>query len=390
MLVRGTKPLLDALLESVTDSTDPALWGRGSISETLPKARTSSYNQGVEGTVLLVNSLARPGPRLANLTSRNTPFAALTRGRLVAARVEASSLKPGVLGSRQVSAVSKPVERLEVDYDALFEGYWDLVESNGLAIVEQAKGAHDPLALHPSVELRGPPQSLKIDSGADVERFVSFDTRLGPIVVEPGATIESFSRVMGPCYVGPKVKVMSALIGGGTSIFGSSKVGGQVENSIISAFTNKAHHGYVGDSYVGEWVNLGAGCTFSNLKNTYGDVRVAWRGRKRDTKMVKLGPMVGDLCKVSIGALVYSGRSAGTGSHLAGTVSADVPAFTYCGGRGENQVELKVDSVVETQRRMMGRRGLELSRGMEALIRLRFKETAQDRRRAGVRRGALS
>ncbi len=269
----------------------------------------------------------------------------------------------------------------------LFAGYWDLVQSNSLAIAGQARRAEDPLPLPRSVEVRGPQANLMVDDGADVEGNVTFDARLGPIVVEKGAAIESFSRVMGPCYVGPRAKIFSALIGGGTSIFESCKVGGQVENSIISPFTNKAHHGYVGDSYVGSWVNLGAGCTFSNLKNTYGTVRLEAGGRKVDSGMVKLGPVIGDMAKLSIGTLVYAGKSVGTASMVSGVAAVNVPSFAY--HDGSKSVELRLESVLETQRRMMERRGMAPTRAEEGLLRKAFSETAGERAKAGVKKGLL-
>jgi UDP-N-acetylglucosamine diphosphorylase/glucosamine-1-phosphate N-acetyltransferase len=263
-----------------------------------------------------------------------------------------------------------------------------LVQSNGLAIAAQAKRFEDPLSLPSTVEVRGPRSSLRIDGRADIELHVTFDARLGPVMVEEGASVESFSRVMGPCYIGPRVKVYSAQLGGGTSVFAGCKVGGQVENSIIMSHTNKAHFGYAGDSYIGEWVNLGAGSTFSNLKNTYGNVRLDVGGGTVDSGMLKLGPVVGDMSKVSIGALVYSGRLLGTGCQVAGLAGKNVPSFTYSDGSGR-MVELLIESVVETQRRMVERRGKTLTRAEEALIRKTFEDTSEERRSAGVKRGRL-
>lgn len=307
----------------------------------------------------------------------------------MAAKLETIPWKPGVIRRASVAALAKGARKSPAPPDPLFAGYWDLVESNGLAIAEQARRFEDQLSLPRSAEVRGPSTNVMVDAGADVEGQVTFDARLGPIVVERGASVESFSRVMGPCYVGHKAKILSALIGGGTSVFESCKVGGQVENSIIMPFTNKAHHGYVGDSYVGSWVNLGAGCTFSNLKNTYGNVRLQVGGKKLDSGMLKLGPVVGDLAKLSIGSLVYAGKSVGTGSHLSGLASEDVPSFTFYDSESQRKVELLLDSVLETQRRMKERRGLVLGRAEEGLIRKAFLATASERRRAKVKKGGL-
>lgn len=388
-LRRGTKTLFEALREDIADATDLILWGRDYLSEVCREATGASYNSRVEGLVTFVNARARPGRLLIDLTSRKPPFVALAGNQIVAARLRATEMTPRPIGKKDSVRISKTVEKLETPADSLFNGYWDLVQTNGLAIAEQAKHSEDPLSLRSTIEVRGSRSNLRIDGRADVELHAMFDTRLGPVVVEEGASIESFSRVMGPCYIGPRTKVLSALIGGGTSVFEGCRVGGQVENSIIMPHTNKAHHGYIGDSYVGEWVNLGAGSTFSNLKNTYGNVRLSLSGRTVDSGTIKLGPAVGDMAKVSIGTLVYSGVLLGVGCHVAGLASKNVPSFTFS-DNSKRMVELQLESVLETQRRMMERRGQTLTREGETLIRRTFRDTSEERRKARVKKGRLS
>ena len=388
-LNRGTKTLLEAVQESIAGAADLIVWGRPLLKDVCRESLGKGYNEKASGLTTFVNARARPGKLLLALTSRKAPFVAVARQQVVAARLRGTGMKPGPIGRKDSVRIGKSVEKLEAPADSLFSGYWDLVQSNGLAIVAQAKHFEDPLSLPSTVEVRGPRSSLRIDGRADVELHVTFDTRLGPVIVEEGASVESFSRVMGPCYIGPKVKVYSAQVGGGTSVFAGCKVGGQVENSIIMSHTNKAHFGYAGDSYVGEWVNLGAGSTFSNLKNTYGNVRLDIGGGTVDSGMLKLGPVAGDMSKVSIGALVYSGRLLGTGCQVAGLAGKNVPSFTYSDGSGR-MVELLIESVVETQRRMVERRGKTLTSAEEALIRKTFEDTSEERRSAGVKKGRLS
>ena len=363
------------------------IWGRKELAAVTTDSTGRPYNEKVHGPAFLVNARARPSGGLLSLASRQEPFAALSGGALVAARVDHVAFDPGVLGRRESLKLRK-TEKAEVPSDPLFHGYWSLVQRNGLAIAEQAKHFDEPMQVPRSVEVRGPSTNVMVHTGADIEGHVTLDARLGPIVVDDGAAVESFSRVMGPCYIGPRARVTSAQIGGGTSIFEACKVGGQVENSVLMPFTNKAHHGYLGDSYVGSWVNLGAGCTISNLKNTYGNVRLDQGGKRVDSGMLKLGPVVGDMAKLSIGALVYAGKSIGAGSHVAGLAADDVPSFAFYDSAGK-KVELLLESVLETQRRMMERRGLALSRNEETLIRRAFASTARERRKAGARKGTL-
>jgi len=385
----GTKKLLDALVEKIPDATEVSLWGRPELSAVTRDETQRPYNEKVYGPTLMVNARAKPSEGLLLPASRSEPYISIWRGELVAARLDSVQLKPGVVTKRQVTNVAREVKRVNASSESLFRGYWDLVESNGLAIAEQARHFEEALPIPRGMEVRGPASSIMVDAGAEIEGHVTFDARLGPIIIDNGAAVESFTRVMGPCYIGPRAKIYSALIGGGTSIFDSCKIGGQVDNSIFLPFSNKAHHGYVGDSYVGSWVNLGAGCTFSNLKNTYGNVRLSVAGKMVDSGMVKLGPAIGDMAKLSIGSLVYAGKSVGAGSHVSGLAASDIPHFTYFDSGSNRAVELLPESVIETQRRMMERRGLSLGRSEETLIRKMFASTSKERSKAGVKKGPL-
>jgi len=385
----GTKRLLDALVEKIPNATDVSLWGRPQLAAVSKEATQYAYNERAYGSTVLVNARAKPSEGLLLPVPWSEPFVALSKGKLVAARLDSVPLKPGVITKKEVAPLARRVKKVTPPADALFEGYWDLVESNGLAIAEQAKHFEETIPVPRGVEVKGPAANVIVDNGAEIEGHVTLDVRLGPVIVDRGASVESFSRIMGPCYIGPKARIMSAQIGGGTAIFDSCRIGGQVENSVILPYTNKAHHGYVGDSYVGSWVNLGAGCTFSNMKNTYGNVRLELEGERVDSGMLKLGPVIGDMAKLSIGTLVYGGDAIGTGSHVSGLAAKSVPSFTSHDSESGRDVELLLESIIETQRRMMERRGMVLGRAEEGLIRRAFASTAKERRRAGVKKGRL-
>jgi len=389
LLRLGTKRLLDALVEKIPDATEIGLWGRPELAAVTRETTHFAYNERAYGSTVLVNARARPSEGLLLPVSWSEPFVAVFNRELVAARLDSVDLKPGVITKKEVASLAKKVKKVTVPARPLFDGYWDLVEGNGLAIAEQARHFEESLPVPRGVEVRGPAANVMADIGADIEGHVTLDVRLGPIIIDRGASIESFSRIMGPCYIGPKVRIMSAQVGGGTAIFEACRIGGQVENSVILPYTNKAHHGYVGDAYIGSWVNIGAGSTFSNLKNTYGNIRLDLNGGRVDSGMLKLGPVVGDMAKLSIGALVYAGRAIGTGSHVSGLAARNVPNFTFHDSGSGKEVELLLESVLETQRRMMERRGMALGRAEEGLIRRAFASTAKERKRAGVKKGRL-
>ena len=383
----GTRTLAEGW-GSLASPRDVILWGRPEVAHPWEESG-KTYNSRVDGDALFVNARLRPRKSVWALLERQGQFAATCEGNVLALRADAKLFEPGLISGRKLARLAKAMKTIELPQDAEFTGSWQLVESNGLAIAEQAGHFDESLELPEKVTLKGPPSNLRIHGSVEIEGHVSFDTRLGPVVVREGTTIDSFSRLAGPCFLGPGNRVRSALIRGGTSLFEGCTVGGEVENSIMLAHANKAHLGYVGDSIVGEWVNLGAGSVFSNLKNTYGNVKVDYKGERVDTGMMKLGPVIGDMAKVSIGALVFAGKSVGVSSHVLNLVDSDVPSFTYFDGGTGRKVELLLDSAIETQKKMMERRGMTLSKAMEALIRTVFKSTQAERTRAGVRKGKL-
>ncbi|MDG6939778.1 MAG: hypothetical protein JRN39_05180 [Nitrososphaerota archaeon] len=315
----------------------------------------------LEGEALLVNGAIRPTPDVLERAGALGPGQFLdSGGEVAAARV--ASLPEGVPPTPE--ALKKlGCEGLRSE-GSLLSGPWELVQGLGARL--EGKG-------------------VVYGSSVQVEDDVVFDTARGPVLVADGARIEAFSRIEGPSLIGRGSVIHSARINGHTAVGEQCRVGGEVEWSIVSSFTNKAHFGYVGHSFVGEWVNMGAGCVTSDLKNTYGPIRVERGGTKVDTGMVKLGCFVGDYAKVSINAMLYAGRSVGVASHVHGLVSEDVPPFVVYGrSTGMGVGELSLEKALETARRMKSRRDRALTAAEEETLRLCFEQTAAERAAAVV------
>lgn len=216
---------------------------------------------------------------------------------------------------------------------------------------------------------------------------VTLDAREGPVIVESKALLEPYSYLKGPLYVGEGAQVVSGSRIAGSYLGTQARVGGEVSTSVISDFSNKIHFGFIGHSYFGRWVNVGAGSVTSNLKNTYGEVKV----RGVQTGLNKVGAYVGDHAKLSIGTLTYAGTVIGTASHVHGLVTDEVPPFTIYGrSLGWEPVELELDSVIRTYRRMAPRRGVEPDPVEEKLLENLFEMTESIRRKMGVRKGRLT
>jgi len=275
----------------------------------------------------------------------------------------------------------------EVDESALLRFPWKLVEENESAITEDfSRKYFDRQHFEGNCETRG--SAFSISNDADLERFVTLDSRKGPIIIEDEAQIQSFSHLCGPCFIGKGSIVKSARIREGTTIGENCRVGGEVEQSIISDYSNKNHDGFIGHSIVGSWVNLGALTTNSDLKNTYGEIKVNLGKKQVRTGSVKVGVFIGDFAKTAIGVMIGSGKSIGASAQALGNVYDDVPSFTiYSGGPRNKAVEMYIDSAILTQKRMMARRGISMTGALETMMKSVFKMTRRDRTDHHVSKG---
>jgi len=177
--------------------------------------------------------------------------------------------------------------------------------------------------------------ALIICRGALVEPGVVFDTRHGAIVLETGVEVRHGTRLEGPLFAGEKSRLLGDALR--ASVLGPRcTVKGELSTSVFQGYANKAHDGFVGHSVVGHWVNLGAGTTTSNLKNTYGEVSLAIGAARFGTGRQFLGSLIGDHAKTAIGTMLPTGTVVGAGANVFGTdqVPKYIPPFAWgTGGR---------------------------------------------------------
>ncbi len=197
-------------------------------------------------------------------------------------------------------------------------------------------------------------------AGAQLGQHVVTNTSRGPILLDERATVGPLCYLSGPVYLGPQARVIEqAALKDGVALGHTSKVGGEVEGSVIEPYTNKQHHGFLGHSYLGSWVNLGAGTCNSDLKNTYGPVNMEYHGRKVATGMQFVGAIVGDYAKTAINTGIFTGKTIGACSMVYGFVTTNVPSFTNYARLFGQVTEATVDVMVATQARMFARRNVE-------------------------------
>ena len=269
---------------------------------------------------------------------------------------------------------------------------WDLILANPKQLTEDFAAA-GRWGIHGMVEqpnaIRGSQKDVYVGPGAVVHPMVVLDAEHGPVYIDEGAEIHPFTRIEGPCYIGKKSILFGAKCREGNSIGPVCRVGGEVEESIIHGHSNKYHDGFLGHAYVGEWVNLGALTTNSDLKNDYSSVSVILDGvTPIDTGSTKVGSLIGDHTKTSIGTLLNTGAYVGAMALIATNgklLPKFLPSFAWflegvvTKGFGKRKL-------YETAKTAMGRRGQQWTSALEQMWDEIFQITAPARQEA-VKKG---
>ncbi len=248
------------------------------------------------------------------------------------------------------------------------DNVWDLVGHLSAML------AADALAMMPVAATNAPPtmtvigsHPVHVEDGARVEPLVVADASAGPILVRRGATIQSFTRLVGPCIVGEDVIVAGGRIAA-CSIGERSKVHGELNSTIFIGHANKGHDGFVGHSVIGRWANLGAGTITSNLKNSYGPVTLWTPSGVRGTGLTFLGSLLGDHVKTGIGTRLTTGCLVGAGANLFGTAMPPkyVPPFAW--GENGRWDTFALERFLVVAERVMARRGVPLTDATRAQL----------------------
>ncbi|MFC1670560.1 putative sugar nucleotidyl transferase [Spirochaetota bacterium] len=262
---------------------------------------------------------------------------------------------------------------------------WDLVALNNKWITSDFSllNKKDVPPSNNSVTLIGDNSRLYIEDNVKIDPFVVVDVSNGPVYIKSGSEIHSFTRIEGPCYIGSGTVVLGGKLRGGCSIGDCCRVGGEVEESIFHGYSNKYHDGFIGHSYIGEWVNLGAMTTNSDLKNNYKDIKIYIPDGKVDTAMNKVGTFIGDFTKTSIGTLLNTGSSLGVGTmmvHDGGFAPAHVPSFAWF-ARSEVKDLSWFEDFLVTCGVVTSRRDIKFTEAYSSLLREIYNMTAELRKK---------
>ena len=262
-----------------------------------------------------------------------------------------------------------PAEKLptEVEIEGVtLHGAYDLITAmQHLLKPDTVDFQHEPGdELPPGSVVIGDPGDVVI-LGAAIEPGVTFDVRDGVIVIEQNAYVKSGTRLEGPIYIGPGSEILGGSIHG--SVIGPRcKVRGEVSDTVFLGYGNKGHDGFLGHSVVGRWVNLGAGTTTSNLKNTYGPIRISVGEDDIETGMQFLGTLFGDHVKTAIGTMMSTGAMVGAGANVFGFSSAPkfVPAFAW----GDTGTTMQREGFLKVAERVMPRRKVEFTEEVRSML----------------------
>ncbi|MBP6884577.1 MAG: hypothetical protein KBC17_02000 [Candidatus Pacebacteria bacterium] len=233
--------------------------------------------------------------------------------------------------------------------------------------------------------MRSKKRGLYLGKNTELPKECVVDTSKGNIVIGDNVSVASFSVLKGPLFIGDNSFVKEFSVLENSTIGPVCKVGGEVEASVIDAYSNKQHTGSLGDSYIGRWVNIGGGTTVSNLKNTYSTIAVGGR----DTFSQFLGTIVGDYAKIGSNTSIFPGKVVGVSSHVYSTVIEDVPSFSSYVRAGVF-FELPVAMAEKIQKAMATRRMINYTDKDTELFNKMFEQTQEERNNKKVSKAKLT
>lgn len=392
-LLCGILRLKDKIVQLYPE-TDVILLCRDYIAEVLKQKssfKVNNFSIKKEDQLFFLNGRILADEKLPvkiNFSEKEKAFT--SKGELLALNLKGEDFKKyetevmTLYKKTSIESILKEVNRSEIKLKVV-DYLWDLIRLNSEEIVRdfrrlsKVKKNDFKKGVESSVKIYNP-KDVYIGKNGRIDAFVVLDARKGPIFIDENVEIQSFTRIEGPSYIGANSILLGAKIREGTSIGPFCRVGGEVENSIFSGYNNKYHDGFLGHSYVGEWVNLGAMTTNSDLKNNYSKIKVVLNKNEIDTGLIKVGSMIGDHVKTGIGTLLNTGMYIGFGSNLFGggmVKEKFIPSFSW--GGVEGFTEYKLEKMIDTADKVMKRRGVTLTSKEKKLFSLLFELSVKER-----------
>jgi len=370
MLRFGTSRIYEKWVELLKPA-DYSFFCRDYLSDILGLETGKSVNEIPDSEFILINGRFAPDNDIVESIVNLKPGHALVfDDMLIACRLNNDIIEKSDQIRRKLTIPQKTneiISELDCDYiDAAPLNYlWDFINRNGEQITKEFENFSGQKNLiddsSKSFHTLGK-NKIHIDKTAVISPAVVLDASRGPIIIDMGAVVESFSHIQGPCYIGPDCKIAGGKIREGCSFGPVCRVGGEVEETIMQGYANKYHDGFIGHAFIGEWVNLGAMTTNSDLKNNYKNIKVNNGINDIDTGSMKIGCFIGDHTKTGIGTMLNTGIIIGFSCNLyGGSLFTDKNINSFSWGTPGSLVEYQVEKAMETAKASMSRRDVEFT-----------------------------
>jgi UDP-N-acetylglucosamine diphosphorylase/glucosamine-1-phosphate N-acetyltransferase len=371
-----TRPVADILIGIMTIRQKWELH-LGSTTTTLTEEYLSEKYPMVElEENVMINASFLPNAILVEMVSNLEPNQAIFRGDEVIAFYTTEEQEAVDFDSYEI---------IEYTDDCLtVQNTWDIFSKNDAAIREDFEILTEDRRSQPipkSVNVIAP-ENIFIEEGAKLE-FVTLNASTGPIYIGKDSEIMEGSVIRGPFALCENASVkMASKIYGATTVGPFSRIGGEVNNSVLFGYSNKGHDGFLGNSVLGEWCNIGADSNNSNLKNNYEEVKL-WSYETEGfakTGLQFCGLMMGDHSKCGINTMFNTGTVVGVSANIFGSGFPRnfVPSFSWGGASGFTTYITK--KAFETARLVMSRRNVEFDEREAAILEHIFEETKKWRK----------
>jgi len=342
-------------------------------------------NQVNEETALFVNSRFIPtGDFHRDITDLAPGDVLLDKREDVIAfngpyRILKEAMEDGTVANEKLRSLARSSRKIDI---AMPLYIWDLIRLNVQELIRdfeilKKRGTFGKIDMGVHILNR---MYVYIDETAVIKPGVVIDAEEGPVFIDRDVTIGPNSVLVGPLFVGPgSVVKMGAKLNHGVSLGPVTKAGGEIEETIIQGYSNKQHEGFLGHAYLGSWVNIGADTNNSDLKNTYGPIKVNFFGQEINTGMIFLGLIMGDHSKSGINTMFNTGTIVGFSANVFGGDFPPkfIPSFGWGGASGITEYDL--EKALEVAKRVMQRRNVKLTPAYEKLFRHLYEITRNER-----------
>ncbi|MCX8058659.1 MAG: putative sugar nucleotidyl transferase [Spirochaetes bacterium] len=283
-------------------------------------------------------------------------------GFVIAIRVDKSSkreLNIKGLFSNEINANTISSNLIKINKVSSLAYSFDLIKNLNKEFFRDYERNYSDIKKH----LKRIKKDIFVGKNCKISKFVDFDTKNGPIIISDNVTINSFTVICGPVYIGNGSLIDNAYIRENCVIGNICKISGEIEESYIMDYTNKHHEGFLGHSYLGEWVNIGAMTTTSDLKNNYSNIKFQIGNKTIDAGTIKMGALIGDHVKTAIGVMINCGTIIGAGSVIFKTPENKTIEPLRWGLE-----EYRKDIFIENTKKVMKRRDIEMSHSLISII----------------------